>query len=160
MLNLRNYCRATCPQPANKFWLILWSILSLFGLLDAGYLSLEHWFNRAVICRPGFQCQEVLNSSYAYWFTWPVAYLGLLYYLSVFIFLSIFIAWRRQWSWHLLLTTVSFGLLVSVYFTYVQFFIIKALCPYCLLSAVTTAILFFSLMVYWYQSLDQRKSLG
>lgn len=119
--------------------------LAIIGILDSGYLSwirLTHSIER---CLPGLgDCATVNSSKYSEIYGLPVAYLGLIAYITIFLVLVINIPiLTRHGIYKYLFFGVTFaGFLFSVYLTYAQFWLIKAFCPYCLLSAVTTTLLF------------------
>src|SRR6476620_12779645 len=63
---------------------ILIAVLSLFGLADAIYLTIEHITGQSVRCTIIHGCSEVLSSSYAVVGGFPLASIGALAYFSVF----------------------------------------------------------------------------
>lgn len=91
----------------------------------------------------------MLSSPYASPFGVPFAYIGLLYYLHM-LGLALLLAYdphAKGLRWGMLLYT-GIGLLFSVGFELLQFFVIGALCMYCAISAVTTLALF--LIALWH----------
>jgi dihydroorotate dehydrogenase subfamily 2 len=120
-------------------------ILALLGLIDASYLTYKHFFAPIEICfaSPFSDCGAVLKSEYSVMFGLPVALWGAVHYLAViYWFLGIRILKSRLFGRMLFLQTFI-GVLFSVYYTYLQFYVIKALCPYCLASAVISFALYF-----------------
>ena len=132
-----------------KFLLYTILFLALAGAVDAGYLLLETMRGTAVVC-PNVpigrfnlnQCNIVLATPYAKIFGLPNA----LYGLAAYLFFTILVLYelihgltrKRTTNAIRLLSYLSgFGILVFLYFIYLQFFVIEALCFYCLLSAVT-----------------------
>lgn len=88
-------------------------------------------------------CEIVLSSPYAKVFDVPLAYLGLVFYAYMFalaILLSIDPHSRGLRLGLLLYTAV--GALCSIMFEALQVFVIGAICQYCLISAVTSLVLF------------------
>lgn len=123
-----------------------WGILfSCIGILDSGYLSWIKLSQTEEKCIPGLgNCAAVNSSIYSEIFKIPVAYFGFLAYLAIFL---LFIGVIRkgfifQYRHYLLFGITLIGFLFSCYLTYVQFGILKTFCPYCVLSALTTTILF------------------
>lgn len=94
----------------------------------------------------------VTTSAYAEIFGIPVAVLGTLYYFSV---AGLMIAWFDRKN-TLLLKLVSLysiaGLLASAWFVYLQFFVLKAICIYCMGSAITSTLIFIFGMIVLYKS--------
>jgi len=124
--------------------LIPWGMLaaSLGGFLDATYLAAQHYLGTTPNCSIFSGCEEVLTSSYAAVAGVPLALLGALYYLAVFLTIILYLDSkdRRYLKFAALFTIVGF--LVSLALLYLQLFVIGFLCFYCLISAGTSAILF------------------
>ncbi len=123
-------------------------LLSSLGFLDALFLSYEHFLGLIPPCTTGFQCDLVTSSSYSVVFGIPVPYLGLLYYLVLFIG-SLLILENKHINKiiQLLFILSGIGFLGSLYFTYIQAFVLNAWCLYCIFSTITTT-LFFALTTY------------
>jgi uncharacterized membrane protein len=115
---------------------------SLIGFLDAVYLTTEDYLNQSVICILTSGCQNVLTSQYSQIFGVPLALFGVIYYLII-IFCSLsYLTNRNNLANYLLNYFTSVGFLVSLYLVYLQLFVIKAICFYCMISALTSTILF------------------
>lgn len=125
-------------------------LLSIIGISVAGYLAYIETLSIPAICGPIGDCNAVQSSPYAKLFgVLPVGVLGLGSYLA-FLFLWL---WTRRVSGKtarhirqaiLLLATI--GVLFSLYLTYLEPFVIKAVCAWCLTSSVLiTLILLASL---------------
>jgi len=111
-------------------------VLSTVGLIDAAYLSYARATHSALNCSILNGCNIVAASPYAVLFSLiPLAYLGLLFYTALVVMLLT----QRLWEPHLwrlaFFALAGGGAVASVYFLYVQFFLIRAVCIYCLLSA-------------------------
>lgn len=128
-------------QPKFKKFLIAVFVLAGLGLVDALYLSVQHYTGEVPPCTLTGGCEKVTTSEYSTMFGIPVAYLGALYYLGLLITLIFFVDLKRPILFKLATAMVSFGFLFSLYLTYLQFFVINALCPYCLLSALISSVL-------------------
>lgn len=123
-----------------------WGIIfSLIGILDSSYLSWIKFNHNEEKCIAGLgNCALVNSSSYSEVYKIPIAYLGLLAYLVIFL-LMLASGTRILFGssiTYLLFGITLMGFLFSGYLTYVQFGILRAYCSYCLLSAVTTTCLF------------------
>lgn len=116
------------------------AIMSLLGLADAIYLTIEHITGQSVRCTIIAGCSEVLSSSYAVMFGVPLAAIGAAAYFSVFS-LSTFAAFGYRGAGLLLTILVSGMFLMSVWLIYLQAFVIKAFCQFCLFSAAITVVL-------------------
>lgn len=109
-------------------------LLSFLGFLDATYLTILHYENGFPPCTITSGCETVLTSKYATILSIPISLLGSLFYLLL-IALSILILtdFRKIFAKSLILIASS-GVLVSLVLIYIQFFILKSLCQYCLFS--------------------------
>ena len=120
--------------------LILMAAVALIGLGDAVYLTVEHLAGRTARCTILTGCSAVLSSEYAKFGSIPLAGIGALAYFAVFSLATLaafgYTAARRLL---LPLTLTMFG--VTLWLLYLQAFVIRAFCEYCLLSAGSTLIL-------------------
>jgi len=125
---------------------IVWSyllaaLLSLIGLADAIYLTVEHLTGATLRCTIISGCSEVLSSPYARVGSVPLAAIGAAAYFVVFS-LAILAAFGYQLARPLLAIVVSLMFLTTLWLLYLQAFVIHHFCQYCLLSAaVTTALM-------------------
>jgi uncharacterized membrane protein len=116
------------------------AIVSLIGLADAIYLTVEHVTGQSVRCTIVAGCSEVLSSQYAVVAGVPLAAIGAAAYFTVFS-LAILAAFGYRIAGTLLTAVVLLMFLVSLCLFYLQAFVIHAFCQFCLLSAaVTTAL--------------------
>ena len=129
-------------QPPTGNW-VAWSIPVLIaaGLVVAGYLTYVETQLVEAVCGPVGDCNAVQSSSYARLFgVLPVGVLGLIGYLAML----------AAWFWGrtgnltarwLLLGMAAFGVVFSIYLTYLELFVIRAVCLWCLSSAVIMTLL-------------------
>lgn len=116
------------------------ALVSLIGLADSIYLTVEHVTGRSVRCTVVAGCSEVLSSQYAVVAGVPLALIGAAAYFSVFS-LATLAAFGYRAAATLLTVLVLMMFLVSLWLIYLQAFVINAFCQFCLLSAaVTTAL--------------------
>ncbi len=116
------------------------AVVSLVGLGDAIYLTVEHVAGRSVKCTLVSGCSEVLSSQYASVAGIPLALIGAAAYFTVFS-LATLAAFGYQGSGKLLTIVVALMFITSVWLIYLQAFVIKAFCQFCLLSALVTFVL-------------------
>ena len=118
----------------------------LFGLCVSGYLSYLKITDVPSVCIQSgpFNCNVVLNSVYSEVAGIPIAYLGFLTYVIIGIVLlfenrvGLFQEYGR-------LITFGIGLfawMFSMWLVFVQFFLLEALCPWCLSHETNFTILF------------------
>ena len=113
------------------------ALVALVGLADAVYLTVGHLTGMDMRCTITTGCNEVLGSSYASIAGIPVAGLGALAYFSAFS-LATLAAFDYRWARAALAALVALMFLATLWFLYLQAFVIKHFCQYCLLSAATT----------------------
>jgi len=134
------------PLPRWLVWLIFG--IALVGFIDASYLTVHHYQGAQVLCAVIEGCNSVLGSKWAEMIPGvPTALLGALFYLGMVLaaFQSISSKnnqWLMRYSW---MTIV--GLVFSGFMVYLQLYVIHAICQYCMLSALTSTILFILGMV-------------
>jgi uncharacterized membrane protein len=122
------------------------ALLSLLGLADALYLTIEHVTGQSVRCTIISGCSAVLSSPYAVVAGLPLAAIGAAAYFAVFS-LAILILFGYRNASKLLSAMVIAMFAVSLWLIYLQAFVIREFCQYCLLSAViTTALLVVTLI--------------
>ena len=114
------------------------AILSLIGLADALYLTVQHITGQSLQCTIISGCSEVLSSRYSEVAGVPLAAVGAAAYFSVFS-LATLAAFGYRIAGTLLTLLVAAMFLVSLWLIYLQAFVIRHFCQYCLLSAAITA---------------------
>lgn len=127
-------------------------VISFFGILDAGYLTYVHYFPLRVACPVNgiIDCGRVVWSDYSLFFGIPVALMGLAFYLSTYLASFLLIKFKDSKiikQFVVMGSTAAF--IFSVYFVYIQLFVLYAICTYCMFSALTSTLLFLiSLFAY------------
>lgn len=116
------------------------SVVSLIGLGDAIYLTVEHVAGRSVKCTIVSGCSEVLSSQYASMAGIPLALIGAAAYFTAFS-LATLAAFGYKTAGRLFTLVVALMFLTSLWLIYLQAFVIKAFCQFCLLSALVTFVL-------------------
>lgn len=116
---------------------LLAAIVALVGLIDALYLSVNHFSGTIVQCSEGFSCEQVLTSKFATFAGVPLAVVGAAAYFTVFS-LATLAAFGNGRAWSLLAAIVGAMAIFTVWLIYLQAFVIQAFCQFCLLSAAVT----------------------
>ncbi len=116
------------------------AFVSLIGLVDSIYLTIEHLSGRSVQCTIVKGCSEVLSSPYASIRGVPLALLGAIAYFAVFS-LATLTAFGYKSTARLLPIVVGIMFLTTLWLFYLQAVVIKAFCQFCLLSALVTLVL-------------------
>lgn len=114
-------------------------LFAILGVAVATYLTIIHYDRSALVCGLG-DCHTVQNSKYAEIIGIPVALLGLGMYLSV---LGLGVLRRLRPERLPLLTQTAFtlalaGAFYAAYLTYVEVAVIRAICEWCVTSALLT----------------------
>jgi uncharacterized membrane protein len=112
-------------------------VLSLIGIGVAGYLTYVHYEGLKVLCLSSGGCETVQASKYAKLDGVPVALLGLLGYIGILGSLLVRGDLGRVAAFGIALTGFGF----SMYLTYRELFTIKAICQWCVSSAVLMTVL-------------------
>jgi uncharacterized membrane protein len=114
--------------------------VTLAGLAVSGYLALVRVLGGSAVCGPSRGCETVAASEYSMALGVPVAVWGVLFSLAV---LACSVAWWRRADRRALL--VAYGLLLLgtlavAYFTYLELFVIEAICLWCVSYALAVVV--------------------
>ncbi len=127
---------------ARPRWQLVSLGLALAGAGVAGYLTLVAYDESLLVCGLG-DCATVQNSPYAKLGGIPIALLGLLMYLVLLV--VGLVRWRLVRQAELLTsanTSIALaGTIYSGYLTYLELFVIHAICQWCVASAVIVTLL-------------------
>ena len=117
---------------------------SIIGFLDALYLTWMKITNNPRMCIQGLgDCVTVDTSKYSEIAGIPVAVLGAAAYICLFLILIVenrsdFL--KSNSALFIFGITLS-GTLFSAYLTYIELFVLRTICPFCVVSAITMLIL-------------------
>ena len=134
-------------RPVSNWIPISFLVLGFLGFLDSIYLTISHYSGSSVFCSVVHGCNEVLQSEYAVVFGIPLAVIGVVYYSLVVILAVAFLDERNSLFLKLAIKLVTAGFVASLWFIYLQAFIIHSFCLYCMGSAAISSLL-FSISVY------------
>lgn len=122
-------------------WLLL-SGLSLAGLGASGYLVYSHYADRPTVCAGIGSCEFVQTSEYSEMAGVPVAIMG----FGFFVALAAVCAVRlirgdsvTAWAQPVVFSMSLGGTAFVAYLTYVELFVIDAICIWCVATAAITA---------------------
>ena len=135
---------AVAPEPAGAraqrmIWIAI-AVLALVGVAETVYLTALHLAGAHVVCLAAANCSQVLSSPYASVNGFPLAAIGALGYFTVFS-LSILALYRYGRAAMFLALTIVAMFLATLWLLYVQAFVLKAFCDYCLFSAAIVFLL-------------------
>ena len=122
-------------------------LLVISGLIVAGYLAYVETQQVTAVCGPVGDCNSVQQSEYALLFgVLPIAVLGVMGYVAIGAAWLVARYARGVWPDLASLALVGmawFGILFSIYLTFLEPFVIGATCAWCLTSAVVMTALFW-----------------
>lgn len=131
------------------------ALVALVGLFVALYLWLyKAGFIGTLVCGAG-SCETVQLSRWATLMALPVAAWGVAFYAVVLVVALLLVQDRFAESRLLslaLLVLTGWGVLFSAWLTYLELFVIHAICRWCVVSAVIALILFLLALVDWRKS--------
>lgn len=110
---------------------------SAVGLVVSLYLLSVHWGWEPAICLGIGACEVVNTSIYSELLGIPVALLGALTYLALLA--TAILIWRHMYEEQACLVQfllATIGVAFSAYLTYIEIFVLRAICPWCVLSAI------------------------
>lgn len=128
------------PDRLQNFLYIVAALASLFGLIDAIYLTVQHLTGQNVECIASVGCETVLASHYAAIGRVPLAAIGAAAYFASFS-LATLAAFRHAHAREFFLGLTANMFAVTCWLLYIQAFILHAFCDYCLLSAGLVGVL-------------------
>jgi len=119
--------------------------LSIVEMAIGLYMTIYKLTSNDSLCLGSGDCSTVNASPYSQVFGIPVATIGLVGALLIFIILMLETRGSKFFKQNA--TLIIFGLCVTgfafnIYLVYLEFYIIKALCPFCIASQITMTILF------------------
>ena len=121
------------------------AVLALVGLFVALYLWLHALgFGGAIKCGASGGCETVQTSQWAVFLGFPVALYGVVGYLAVLIvaLVSLRPATLIERKWNVMLVVLgTAGVAFTAYLTYLELFVIHAICRWCVGSAVIITLL-------------------
>ncbi len=119
-------------------------VCAAVGIADTLYLIYHKVRGTDVACLffPKEWCRKVQYSSYSKTLGIPNSVAGFGMYTAILLLTWLYVGgsiafWPIQ-------AIVAFGFLFSMYFTYVQAFILRAFCTWCVVSALNFTVMFFA----------------
>lgn len=124
--------------------LITYIVIALLGLVDSVYLTYTRLLGITPPCGVSIfsGCAVVARSAYSVLLGIPLSVYGIVFYGISILIAAILLYKNIQHGAFFLMTVSTAGLVSSLYFIYIQIFVIKALCIYCVFSAICALALF------------------
>ena len=129
-------------RPVHVSLTVIVLLVAVIGFADASYLAIEHYQGVVPPCSITGGCEKVLTSSYAEILGIPVSLPGALFYLLVAAGALAYLEGKHERLFRYSLLMTIFGLLASIWFVFLQVFVLHSYCAYCLGSAITSTTLF------------------
>jgi len=128
-------------------------VFALIGLWASGYICYKKAKKEAMVCHLGGKCENVLYSKWNKTFGMSNEYGGLAYYSLVIILAALSLAGTTTLfsiDINLIFLIIAGGaFLFSIYLVYLQAYVIKDWCQYCLVSAFATTGIFVTDLIYF-----------
>lgn len=129
-------------------------VLTFLGLADAWYLAQAALDGTALSCSiQGLEslngCNQVAQSVYSQFLGLPIALYGVGFYAALFAIASTLFAVPKRPLYRAAIVLGAIGFLLSLYFVFLQFLVIKALCIYCLASMLISILIFLVTLQLW-----------
>ena len=120
------------------------ALLALAGIFLSTYLALYKFgMIGTLTCSVG-SCETVQLSKWAMFLGVPVAAWGVAFYVAVFVLAMLSLARAGESplvGWAMLAVT-GWGVLFSAWLTWLELYVIHAICMWCVVSAILTAVIF------------------
>jgi uncharacterized membrane protein len=132
-------------------WFNLTLLATAFvGFVDATYLTVNNWYLGSTPCTLTEGCEIVTSSVYSTIAGVPISAIGLGFYLVAIILVLFYILEGIKRALDILFYLSIVAFLVSLALVAIQIFIIEAFCLYCMISALTSTIIFLMSLFYWF----------
>ncbi len=134
----------------NTKWLVP-ALLSLGGMGIDFILFYNKISHTSTACPLGGACDLVNNSVYSEMFGIPVSVFGILSF--AFFLVVALAAWHlmveEKTAWLLLMVVSGLGLLGAAYFVFLMFFVLDAICTWCIFSHLILLTIFLLSYTNW-----------
>lgn len=130
----------TASENVRGRWGAAMTALALGGTAIAGYLLIVRLLGEAPACGPVRGCDTVAASEYATVVGLPVALFGVVF--SLVLTAAAIVWWRRRdrRALHALYGLGLLGAAAAGYLTYLELFVIEAICIWCVSYAITIVV--------------------
>ncbi len=112
------------------------------GVVIAGYLAAIRLAGGLPVCVPGGGCETVALSDYSTLFGVPVAVLGLAFSIALATAVVGWIVTESRRPLYAAYALSLFGVVFVAYLTYLELFVIHAVCAWCVAYAISVVVTF------------------
>lgn len=125
-------------------------ILSLIGFLVSAYILYSKKFDKPLFCPIGGNCDDVVKSKYGKTFGVENTIPGMAYYILIFVY-ALGLMSNRNLFKEVVIYYSAVGMslvsvLFSLYLAYIQKFVLKKWCYYCIISTIASILIFILLI--------------
>ncbi len=123
---------------------VLILLFAFFGLSDSIYIAQNEANNSPLLCNVNnlSGCNIVATSQYSYLFGISIAEYGVAFYAFIFVIAALELAVFDRMLRRVLQVASLIGVVASAYLTFLEIFVIHALCIFCLVSALIALVVF------------------
>ncbi len=124
--------------------------IAFSGFLVAFFIFQEKKLKRPLVCPLKANCELVIHSDYSHFFGIPVEVLGMIYYALTALLHAGLILYPLSFPAEFISFTVAISLvsfLFSLYLVYIQIFVIRQWCSWCMCSALFSIIIFITTII-------------
>lgn len=118
------------------------TLLSVLGIGVAGYLTYIHYSGEPILCGGSNSCELVNTSRFAFIGPIPVALIGLGGYIAILVLSLIKTDENRLWPAQLIFGFALIGVLFQGYLSYIELFVLHAICYWCVSSQIIILLIF------------------
>lgn len=132
-----------------RWFYILIAAVAALGVLNAGYLAWSAAIGDAPTCFLNSGCDVVAASPYSKFLGIPLATFGVFFYAMIagFSLWKLFV--HEALALRFIFPAAAFGFILSLYFLYLQAFVIGAYCEFCLFSLFDATLIFLTSFYLW-----------
>lgn len=129
--------------------------IAVLGIANSSYLAWTAILGEAPTCLLNSGCDVVAASAYSRVFGIPLAMFGVFFYTMIAGFALWGALLKNSPAIRYILPLSGLGFLLSLYFLYLQAFVILAFCEYCLFSLFDATVLFTLSISVWLKQKNQ-----
>ena len=141
---LRRAGKARILSVMKRVGVVFILLLAFCGLSDSLYLSQHEATNTPLLCNVQnlSGCNIVASSVYAHLFGISLAEYGVIFYAFMFVVAALELVVFDRLLRRILQVGSIVGVIISLYLTFIELFVVHALCIYCLASALIALLIF------------------
>lgn len=143
----------------SKKIVFIFLLVAFIGFVDASFLTSKAFSGEIPPCFITTGCESVTTSAYSRILGVPVALLGAIFYLTSLLLMMYYVDKQKSEMLAYLGMLGTIGFAFSLWFLYVQTFILKTYCSFCLVSTLTSTILFVIGIYAWLKIRKEKEKI-